>query len=215
MPQPPAPSPLDATALSRFAQAVRHLCPMSDEDLQALTNISQWTTLGKGQSLLRAGDQARQVGFVLEGGLREYYVLEDGQERTKGFSLPDWFAGSLSDLISGDVSKVWIVAEAPSVLMTTPWAAYRALTDTHPAWGRFARHMAEALYMIKVQREYELLAMDAAQRYQAALQRWPTLEAVFSQKDIASYVGVTPVHLSRLRTAMAATPPGSQNLPAR
>ena len=67
--------------------------------------------------------------------------------------------------------------------------------------------MAGALYMVKVERECELLALDAAQRYRATLDRWPRLEVIHSQKDMASYIGITPVHLSRLRGAKAASPP--------
>lgn len=186
------------------------LSPLNDDDLAEAARLCQRLCLDKGQALLRAGERAHLVGFVVSGGLREHYVLADGGERTKGFSLPGWFAGSLSDLISNEASKVWIEAAAPSVLLTLPWADVRHWQETRPAWTRFGWRVAERLYMMKVEREYELLAMDAAARLEATLARWPTLEQVFSQRDIASYVGVTPVHLSRLRTAKAASPaPGS------
>lgn len=194
---------LDAQALSAMKAALQQVSPLSEADLQALMAHARQTHVPKGTVLLRAGEHAQTSGFVLQGGLREYYVLEDGTERTKGFNMAGGFAGSLSDLISGAASKVWIVAEAPSILIHTPWAIYAQLTESSPAWSRFARKMAESLYMAKVEREYELLALDAAQRYQRALARWPALETVFSQRDIASYIGVTPVHLSRLRSAKA------------
>lgn len=188
-------------ALSTMKAALQQVSPLSDADIQVLMVHARQAQMPKGTVLLRAGEHARASGFVLQGGLREYYVLEDGSERTKGFNMAGGFAGSLSDLLSGEASRVWIVAEAPSVLIQTPWAAYAQLTESSPAWSRFARRMAESLYMAKVEREYELLALDAAQRYQRALARWPMLETVFSQRDIASYIGVTPVHLSRLQSA--------------
>ncbi len=183
--------------------ALQQVSPLGDADIEALTAHARQTHVPKGTVLLRAGERAQSSGFVLQGGLREYYVLEDGAERTKGFNMAGGFSGSLSDLLSGEASRVWIVAEAPSTLIHTPWAVYVQLTESSPAWSRFARKMAESLYMAKVEREYELLALDAAQRYQRALARWPMLETVFSQRDIASYIGVTPVHLSRLRSAKA------------
>lgn len=193
-----------------FVSAMNALSPLADADLADAASLCQRMTLDKGEALLRAGDRAQVVGFVVSGGLRELYVLPDGGERTKGFSLPGWFAGSLSDLINNEASKVWIEAAAPSVLLTVPWSASRQWQDTRPAWMRFGWQMAERLYMMKVEREYELLAMDAAARLDATLARWPTLEQVFSQRDIASYVGITPVHLSRLRAARARSPaPGS------
>lgn len=213
-----APSPAHVPPLEwqAFVAGMAALSPLGDDDLAEAAGLCTRLSLDKGQALLRASEQAHLVGFVVSGGLREHYVLPDGSERTKGFSMPGWFAGSLSDLISGEASKVWIEAAVPSVLLTLPWAEVRRWQETRPAWTRFGWRVAERLYMMKVEREYELLAMDAAARLDATLARWPTLEQVFSQKDIASYVGVTPVHLSRLRTsrstgqAKAASPaPGS------
>jgi len=220
------PSHVPAGEWQAFVAGMAALSPLGDEDLRDAAGLCQRLCLDKGQALLRAGERAHLVGFVVSGGLREHYVLADGGERTKGFSLPGWFAGSLSDLISGDVSKVWIEAAQPSVLLTLPWAQVRRWQETRPAWTRFGWRVAERLYMMKVEREYELLAMDAAARLEATLARWPTLEQVFSQRDIASYVGVTPVHLSRLRTARSqsgahspdlatATSPTPRSRPAR
>lgn len=227
----PAPTPahIPAAEWQAFVAGMSALSPLVGQDLAEAASLCQRLCLDKGEALLRAGEQAHLVGFVVSGGLREHYVLADGGERTKGFSLPGWFAGSLSDLISGEVSKVWIEAAVPSVLLTLPWAQVRRWQEARPAWTHFAWRVAERLYMMKVEREYELLAMDAAARLDATLARWPTLEQVFSQRDIASYVGVTPVHLSRLRTSRAsqtsrtskemptakAASPGPGNRPAR
>ncbi len=208
-----APAHIPAAEWQAFVTGMNALSPLNDEDLADAASLCQRLSLDKGQALLRAGEQASLVGFVVSGGLREHYVLADGGERTKGFSLPGWFAGSLSDLISGEVSKVWIEAAAPTVLLTLPWTDVRRWQESRPAWTRFGWRVAERLYMMKVEREYELLAMDAAARLQATLARWPTLEQVFSQRDIASYVGVTPVHLSRLRTSKS-TRPAKAGLPA-
>jgi hypothetical protein len=54
-----------------------------------------------------------------------------------------------------------------------PWDRYLALVDTRPAWARFARRLVENLYLQKLEREYELLAVDAAERYRRTLARFP------------------------------------------
>lgn len=194
---------LDAASADEIAAQRRLLLatsPLSPAELAAFPS-PQRRELPAGTAFLRAGERAHQVATVYSGGLREYFVLADGSERTKGFNLPGGFAGSLSDLLSGAPSRAWIVAEVPTVLLVNQWQDYAALVETYPGWQRFARVIAENLYLRKVQREYELLALDAAQRYRLALEHWPQLEAVFKQKHIASYVGISPVHLSRLRAA--------------
>lgn len=190
----------DAAEMAALRLALRAAAPLADADLAALPPPSR-LSLAPGAAFLRAGERANQVATILSGALREYYILADGSERTKGFNLPGGFAGSLSDLLSGEPSKTWVVAERPTILLATPWADYLHLVQTRPAWQRFAREIAERLYRAKAQREYELLALDAATRYRLALERWPELEKIYSQRDIASYVGITPVHLSRLRAA--------------
>lgn len=174
--------------------------PLTADELAAFPR-PQRRRLAKSGVFLAAGEPAQEVAVVHSGGLREYYLLADGSERTRSFNLPGDFAGSLADLLDGGPSRTWVVAEVPTLLLVTPWDAYRALSESSPGWQRFARRVAERLYRQKTQREYELLALDAAARYRCALARWPTLEQVFRQRHLASYLGVTPVHLSRLRAA--------------
>lgn len=173
--------------------------PLDADDWDVLPP-AQRVALAPGEVWLQAGAQAKRVGFVISGALREFYVLQDGTEKSKSFNLSGDFAGSLADLLSPAPSKTWVVAAQNTVLLAMNWTDYEHLTNTRPAWMRFARKMAERLYLQKVQREYELLALDAAQRLDAALARWPQLERHFTQQDIASYIGITPVHLSRLRS---------------
>lgn len=197
------PQVLSEAERAAMCQALRRISPLDDADIDELIPHTTRLALDKGEVVLKAGETARLTGFVLHGGLREYYVLEDGTERTKGFNMAGEFSGSLSDLLSGQPSRVWITAEAPSVVAITPWRTFDELTRQRPAWLLFARRMAEALYLLKTEREFELLTMDAAQRLARAQARWPALASVYSQKDIASYIGVTPVHLSRLRSGKA------------
>jgi len=197
-----------AEELAQLHGLLRATAPLSDEELR-LVPVPQCLSLPAGSALLRAGECAREVAVVLEGGLREYFLLADGTERTKGFTLPVDFGGSLSDLLSGEPSRTWVVAEQPSRLLVLRWSDYSALLDAAPGWQRFARVVAETLYRRKVEREYELLALDAAERYRRTLLRWPTLESCFNQRQIASYVGITPVHLSRLRAGLRRQGSGS------
>ncbi len=194
------------TELEVIHQRLRATAPLSEEELAALP-VPERRTLATGEFLLLAGQRAKEVATVQSGGLREYFVHDNGLERTKSFNLPGDFAGSLSDLLIGAPARTWIVAETPTVLSVTPWNKYAALVERWPGWHRFARAVAENLYLRKSEREYELLALDATARYLRALQRWPTLEQVFKQIHIASYVGITPVHLSRLRKKLAAQNP--------
>lgn len=157
--------------------------------------------LARGEHLLRAGQRAELAAVVVEGLLREHFVMPDGVERTKAFLGEGELSGSMADLLSGAPSRAYIVAEEPCRLLVVPYAKLAELFERDPAWDRFARAAMRALLLRKAEREYELLGLDAPARYRVFVQRYPGLEGRVAAMHVASYLGITPVHLSRLRRA--------------
>jgi CRP-like cAMP-binding protein len=131
--------------------------------------------------------------------LREHFVTSNGIERTKAFVLEQQFTGSLADLLRGGPSRAFIVAEETTRLVVAPYSEMRSLANKHRAFRSFGVKVTERLLVAKAEREYELLSLDAAARYRAFAERYPGLEARVAAKHVASYLGITPVHLSRLR----------------
>lgn len=183
-----------------FTTAVERFGPLPPEALASGLARVRVRELERGEHLLRAGlEVATTVAFVVHGLLREYFVLPDGSERTKAFVVEGQASGSLADLLSGHASKANIVAEEASRLLTIPYAELQVLGGEEPAWAEFGRRTKAALLQQKAEREYELLALDAHGRYQAFRARFPGLEPRVKALHVASYLGITPVHLSRLR----------------
>jgi CRP-like cAMP-binding protein len=190
------PTPHDAQL---YARAMRRVAPLSDDDIAAGFALARVRELTRGEHLLRAGDPARDVAVVVRGLLREHFLLADGSERTKAFVLEGELSGSLADLLSESPARAYIVAEEPCRLLVVDFAESAALATQSPAWAQVRARATEALLRIKAEREYELLGLDAAARYAAFRARYPGLEARVAAKHVASYLGITPVHLSRLR----------------
>lgn len=193
-----------------YARAMRRVSPLSDDDIRAGLALARVRELGRGEHLLRAGDVARDAAVVVTGVLREHFLLADGSERTKAFVLPGELSGSLADLLSSSPARAYIVAEEPSRLLVVDFAASTALAARNPAWGLVRARATEALLRIKAEREYELLGLDAEARYAAFRERYPQLEAQVAAKHVASYLGITPVHLSRLRRRRREKPSGAR-----
>ena len=182
-----------------FALALRAITPLEDTDIAQVLAFSRPRVLARGQFLLQAGEHASEVGVVITGLLREYFVMPDGTERTKAFGSPGYPTGSLADLLSGQPSRAFIVAEEPTRILVADYAQSLALAERSSAWRRYGEQLTQRILLIKAEREYELLGMDAAARYARFSTRYPGLEARVAARHVASYLGITAVHLSRLR----------------
>jgi CRP-like cAMP-binding protein len=189
-----------ATQRAAIAAALRAVAPLTDFDLEAALAEGRVQTLRRGVHLLRGGELATRAFVVLEGVLREYWVLGDGSERTKAFSVEGELIGSLSDLNSRRPSRTSIDALTPARVAIFDFARLVGLAKEHEAWMRFFQAMVLRLYLAKSEREWELLALDAAGRYARFRDRFVGIEARIPQRVVASYLGITPVHLSRLRS---------------
>jgi CRP-like cAMP-binding protein len=192
--------------LAPLRHALESLSPLSDA---AWAPVPAWVSerrVDAGDTLLRAGETATEVFFVREGLLREFYVDTRGRESTRRFTPAPELSGSLADLLSGGPARVWVEALEPSCVWCIPWAKLDALSQRDPQWMRAARVLAERLYQRKMQREFELLTLPAAERYRRFAEEQPALDARLPRHLVASYIGVTPVHLSRLRAARPAPP---------
>jgi CRP-like cAMP-binding protein len=186
-----------------YAATMRRISPLSDEAVARGLALTSARVLPKGAYLLREGEKAREIAIVISGSLREHFVLASGHERTKAFVFEGGISGSFADLISGAPSRAFIVAEEPTRLLVAELAEHERLGAE---WASLRRSATEALLRQKAEREYELLGLDAAARYEAFRARYEGRETRIAAKHVASYLGITPVHLSRLRRQRRAKP---------
>jgi CRP-like cAMP-binding protein len=178
---------------------VQSIAPLEPADLDLLLALTRQQDLDRGECFLRAGEYATQGCVVVSGLLREYFVLNNGTERTRAFVCEGNGTGSLADLVSKQPATAFIVAEEPVHALVMDFDAVRELTERSAAWLRWSVRLLELAFLEKAQRENQLLGMAADQRYAVFAETFPGLEARVAAKHIASYLGITPVHLSRLR----------------
>jgi CRP-like cAMP-binding protein len=155
--------------------------------------------LSKGQYFIQAGEVPTTFGFLISGLCRLYYLDPSGTEWTKAFCLANSVVAAYSALLRGEPSRLFIQALEDSSLLVADYAVYQTLTMEHPCWQILNGKLAESLFIKKEQRESELLLDDAPTRYEKFLTEYPGLEARVKQYHIASYLGITPVSLSRIR----------------
>jgi len=193
-----------SSALVILKRALNQISPISDHAWNSIEPHWSFKRLAKGEYLHKVGEPATEMAFVLDGALREYFLTLEGLEFNKAFVFSGEFTGSLFDLMSDDVSTASVQAVKPCLMLTAPFEIMYRLYDQYDCFQRLGRIITERLFLKKARREYEFLTMDAQARYLALIEQYPKLENELPQYQLASYLGITPVALSRIRAQLKA-----------
>ena len=185
-----------------WAATLRVLSPLTVEESAAARRFLRVVELVAGQAFLRVGERADRVAVVRRGIVRESFERASGEDRTRGFAVAGEFAGSLSDLLLGEPARTGVFAATDARLVVLPWERVLSLVLDFAGWRDLLHRATARLYLLKADREYELLALDAEERYARFRGRYPGLEAHVTQRHVASYLGITPEHLSRVRVRL-------------
>lgn len=185
-----------------FAQIIRHLqqrISLTADERQYFCSLLQVRRLLPKQYLLQEGELCRYESYVCQGMLRSFYVDEQGNDHTLHFAMEDWWITDLGSFVLERPASRNIVALEPCTLLQIDKKSREALLGKIPAMERFWRILNERAVMAQDQRILDNIALSGAERYAALLAKYPTLEQRLPQKHIASYLGMTPVFLSRIR----------------
>jgi CRP-like cAMP-binding protein len=159
--------------------------------------------LRKKQFLLQEGEVCRHLAFVNSGCLREYTVDHKGEEHVLQFAIRDWWISDLTSFLSGTPSTQTIDAVQDSELLLLEREARDRLLDAVPKLERFFRLLLEANRIASQKRINDSLSASAEERYLDFLKTYPTLAEQVPLNQIASYLGITPQSLSRIRKELA------------
>ena len=148
--------------------------------------------------LWRQGDRVSKGGFVYKGCFRYFMTNADGQERTTYFAFEDYWVGDYSSLISGEPASQSIEALEDSIIMNITNSDHKYLLDNCEAFRKFEDIKRTRAYDASLKKIVDLHE-PAEIRYQNLMIKYPQLINRVPLFHIASYLGITPESLSRLR----------------
>jgi len=148
--------------------------------------------------LSQEGDISKGPFFVTEGILRSYTVDKNGFEHVLQFAPPGWWMADMYSLITQQPGSLSIDAVEDSEVLLLPKQELDKLYNEIPAFERFFRILAENALVTFQQRLIDNLSLTAKERYANFCKRYPLLIERLPQKQVASYIGVTPEFLSKM-----------------
>lgn len=160
---------------------------------------------GKGRSVdanehvFRQGEKSQSLYVVESGLLKAYYLSADGRENIKSFILPGDSIGSLSAIHAEQACTFSLLCLKPCRLRVLRFKDLYAASRNDPEISASVVDFLLKYGMKKEMREYELLCLSAEDRYRRLKESAPELFNLVTQNEIARYLGITPVALSRIK----------------
>ena len=156
-----------------------------------------------GELLVQAGSRPGRLFILCQGLVRLYYVTPEGKERNKAFFAAGDITGAVSAAMTGEPAPFSIEALEPVSALSADFAALLEQVETEPAINALYRSLLATAFIRNEQREAMLLTCNAEQRYQWLEDNEPALLERVPQFHIATYLGVDPVSLSRIKRKLA------------
>ncbi|WP_084374359.1 Crp/Fnr family transcriptional regulator [Reichenbachiella faecimaris] len=188
---------------SSFSEYLQSNAQISDNELLQLQSHIRTRTVGKGEFLLRKGEVCKHSFFVESGLLRSYSIDKDGKVHIIQFAPENWFVSDRGSIYFNEPSSFFIDAvEATQVVMldeafviTASQISLSFRQYNEQILQNHIRHMQNRINL--------LLGASAEERYLDFINLYPDLTLRVPQWMIASYLGITPESLSRVRKALA------------
>lgn len=191
-----------SVAIERFKQYLKGLDGYSKEAFSAALPWLHVRTVPKGEYLVRAGDTSRHFGFVTEGLVRSFY-LRDGDEITTCLCSETRFASSTASFITQTPSHISIRAVEDSTIVLLGFRHLQNLLSSHPFWSGFSRKIAEIEFLFLENYSVRYAHETAEEKYLRLLREHPGIVNRVPLHYIASFLGIKPETLSRIRKKTA------------
>ena len=183
----------------RYFQNFDKTIPLTEEERELITSYLTLKKLRKKQYLLQEGDVAKCVAFVEKGALRLYKVNEDATEHIVQFALEGQFLTDLYSFLTKEPSIYNIDAIEDSELVLISGSASDELRKGSPSYQEFIFQATSEAYIQLERRMTSVISLSLEERYKELTENHPNIIQRLPQHMIASYMGLTPETLSRVR----------------
>lgn len=172
---------------------------LASEEIDDIIGITQPIRLEKHDYFIRENEVCKSVAFVISGILRSFYLTDNGDDITYCIIFPNHLMTAYSSFITGKGSSENLQAVTPVELLIIPKCEIDKLAQTNPRWVLLLKQIAELQYIELEQRIFMLHKHKANYRYAALLDKYPAYIQNIPLQYLASYLGITQRHLSRIR----------------
>jgi len=167
-----------------------------------LQNISTYKVLEVNTVVTSEGETPNKIYVLLSGLMRTYFNSESGKQHNKKIFSPTSFVGALTAMIKKEPSKLAYETLTECKVFEIDFELFMKLCKTDVDISNLYSKILERIFMQYEKRSLELISLDATERYVLLRKQIPNIDDLIPQFQIASYLSITPVQLSRIRKKM-------------
>lgn len=183
----------------KLVEAIEKYHALEDDDKALLVKFFERKNFQKDEVLLHQNEISQKVYFILEGGVHQYYLLENGSQKSCYFSFENTFATDIESFSKKQPAETNLVALEPTKCLVITCQNLNILLSESYNLHTFFRLLIEEVAMRGVKRTKSLLSETPEERYESLLKEQPMLFQKVPQKLIAQYLGIQPESFSRLK----------------
>jgi CRP-like cAMP-binding protein len=190
----------ETTNKSPLIQAFAHIVPLTEKEIEEFIQITNQENLSRGEFWIKEDKRNERIAFLLDGYLRKYYIDNDGKEITDAFYFSSDFCTDLPSIIGNTKPSSYIVAMEETSLVTFSYAHFDKLRTKYLSFERIYGKFLELNFLKFYNRTTSFIQESPKERYAELLKQNPAILQKATQYHIASYLGISYQHLSRLRS---------------
>lgn len=185
-----------------LANVSKHI-DLDDRERDFFLSLLEPKVLKRRKVYLEQGTVCRHAAFVINGALKSYNVDGDGKEHILNFATRDWWIADLYSLISQKPAVLNIETIEDSEVLLLAQKDQQVLYEKIPKFERFFRILVENALVASQERLIDNMSLTAEERYLRFIKKYPSIPVLVPQHSIASYLGITPEFLSKIRSRLA------------
>lgn len=192
-----------AAYMESIIKFFNNIIPLSEKTISSISKLFVFDELKKEEYFIRKGQLAKEIAFLETGIVRAYYINNDGKEYNKTFFSAPSIIGSYASLISKQKNVVAQQALTDCKIWKASFHKIEKLSEDNIEIERLRRIISEGYFLSNEKKEIEMALLDAGKRYLILQKEYPGIELQIPQYHIASYLGISPTQLSRIRKKKA------------
>ncbi|WP_430905782.1 Crp/Fnr family transcriptional regulator [Maribacter sp. 2-571] len=192
-------------AYKSILENIARYVSLSLAEKEKLVAIIRTTKIKKRQFIDQPGYVCNYRNYVVQGAFRSYYIDGDGKEHTVQIAIEDWFVSDFYSYITQTPATLYVEALEDSTIFQMTYQDIEGLCKEVHALSEYFRTSTERAFAFSRKRALSNLSLTAEEKYLELLQRYPNIVRRVPQKVIASYLGMTPEFMSKIRKKLATT----------